>query len=154
MEAIDRLLGAGQGPQAPRPLPPRSRAGPSQGGASHLTPGSSRVFMAATPDSPARGLSARDDDDAHHKPTVMGTCSICWERPVQAVILDCGHATCCMQCAGALRTCPSSRRRVCRRVCTRVALAPADRSVALTGVGVCVVFGVGWGHRRLSNLPP
>jgi hypothetical protein len=42
-----------------------------------------------------------------HQPAVVGTCSVCWERPIQAIILECGHTTCCMQCMGALRAFPA-----------------------------------------------
>lgn len=45
-----------------------------------------------------RWLRVVDFVDAD-SPTVLGSCSICWEKPVEAVFLECGHAASCMECA-------------------------------------------------------
>ena len=55
------------------------------------------------------GRSADDGDDD-------GFCVICFERRVDAVILECGHAAVCMTCAQSLRgECP-----VCRGTISRI----------------------------------
>ena len=55
------------------------------------------------------GRSADDGDDD-------GFCVICFERRVDAVILECGHAAICMTCAQSLRgECP-----VCRGTISRI----------------------------------
>ena len=33
-------------------------------------------------------------------------CKICFDRRVEVVLLPCGHALCCVQCAPSLKNCP------------------------------------------------
>jgi len=45
----------------------------------------------------------------------IGECKICFENPVDCVLLECGHLCCCRRCGGEMITCP-----MCRQPITRV----------------------------------
>jgi hypothetical protein len=44
-------------------------------------------------------------------------CSVCMDRKIQTVFLECGHLACCKECSKRLRDCP-----ICRRPISRVVL--------------------------------
>ena len=43
-----------------------------------------------------------------------GGCVVCMDNPVQTVFLECGHVSCCKECAPKLKRCP-----ICRSVIDR-----------------------------------
>ena len=81
---------------------------------------------AAQPPAVARAASARDDPSASATPLVMtaaseeadSECVICLEAPRECVLIECGHACACEQCAATLAFCP-----LCR--------APIDRVIRM-----------------------
>lgn len=45
-------------------------------------------------------------------------CHLCYERPIDTVILDCGHRVMCFRCSGNLRACPVCRQDISRLIRT------------------------------------
>lgn len=42
-------------------------------------------------------------------------CKICWDSPIECVILECGHMACCINCGKQMNECP-----ICRQYVVRV----------------------------------
>ncbi|XP_003702665.1 E3 ubiquitin-protein ligase RNF34 [Megachile rotundata] len=42
-------------------------------------------------------------------------CKICWDEPIECVILECGHMACCLKCGKQLSECP-----ICKQYIVRV----------------------------------
>ncbi|XP_034177696.1 E3 ubiquitin-protein ligase RNF34 [Osmia lignaria lignaria] len=42
-------------------------------------------------------------------------CKICWDEPIECVILECGHMACCLQCGKQMSECP-----ICKQYIVRV----------------------------------
>lgn len=42
-------------------------------------------------------------------------CKICWDEPVECVILECGHMVCCLKCGKQMSECP-----ICKQYVVRV----------------------------------
>ncbi|KAK3256639.1 hypothetical protein CYMTET_34232, partial [Cymbomonas tetramitiformis] len=57
---------------------------------------------------PQKGSPKRQD--------TSGMCAICWDRQIETVLLECGHATSCISCADGLKECPICRGRITRVV--------------------------------------
>lgn len=128
MEALTRLLDSHESPAIPviTPVPTATHATPENqaeqaelggttqpqvqqaGEVSESLDGVVLQEEEAPPDLTVLEGSATPPAAPSRQPAVVGTCSVCWERPIQAIILECGHTTCCMQCMRALRTFPSS----------------------------------------------
>ena len=45
-------------------------------------------------------------------------CHLCYERPIDTVVLECGHRVMCFRCSGSLRACPVCRQDIVRLVKT------------------------------------
>jgi hypothetical protein len=45
-------------------------------------------------------------------------CHLCYERPIDTVILECGHRVMCFRCSGNLRACPVCRQDISRLIRT------------------------------------
>lgn len=42
-------------------------------------------------------------------------CKICWDEPIECVILECGHMACCLNCGKQMSECP-----ICKQYVVRV----------------------------------
>lgn len=66
---------------------------------------------AAQPQRQQRSEASDEKNEAH-------TCKICFEKPADCVILECGHICACMGCAQPLKLCPMCRQPIARVVKT------------------------------------
>ncbi|KAF7989067.1 hypothetical protein HCN44_007377 [Aphidius gifuensis] len=59
--------------------------------------------------------SSRDEATFVETQTDDGLCKICWDSPIECVILECGHMACCIECGKQMNECP-----ICRQYVVRV----------------------------------
>ncbi|XP_015124981.1 E3 ubiquitin-protein ligase rififylin [Diachasma alloeum] len=55
------------------------------------------------------------DTNAAEGPYEESLCKICWDSPIECVILECGHMACCIECGKQMSECP-----ICRQYVVRV----------------------------------
>nr|XP_011313386.1 PREDICTED: uncharacterized protein LOC105272851 [Fopius arisanus] len=55
------------------------------------------------------------DMNAAEDPYEENLCRICWDSPIECVILECGHMACCLECGKQMNECP-----ICRQYVVRV----------------------------------
>ncbi|XP_063974346.1 E3 ubiquitin-protein ligase RNF34 isoform X2 [Diachasmimorpha longicaudata] len=63
----------------------------------------------------SREDSTGADTNAADGPYEESLCKICWDSPIECVILECGHMACCIECGKQMSECP-----ICRQYVVRV----------------------------------
>eukprot|EP00771_Trimastix_marina_P002787 gnl/Trimastix_PCT/3947.p1 GENE.gnl/Trimastix_PCT/3947~~gnl/Trimastix_PCT/3947.p1 ORF type:complete len:187 (-),score=13.17 gnl/Trimastix_PCT/3947:67-627(-) len=118
---VDRLLSAHLSA-----LPPTAAASPSADpGRPPLASSTATSTGSDTTDAPSEAPSAapgapkpRLRAPLRKVDSLQGQCTICFERTIDTVLLECGHRCVCSRCAGTLSECPLDRRPITRWVKT------------------------------------
>lgn len=109
-----KLLGSRPGtlPPATRVLPPPLALPPPVALAAEAPPPRSRRVSAPAVPAPERRAATQADTDAQGQ---AASCAVCLDRPRNAVLVPCGHAALCVDCAASVmaasRRCPICRAR-------------------------------------------
>ena len=68
--------------------------------------------------------SSLDDDDeliisqSEYETSTLGECKVCFEQPIDTVLVSCGHTVCCQSCGETITTCPICQKEIVKVVKT------------------------------------